>query len=133
MFAHVRSFKPSYTTIPEHMPANHRFVASWSPERFSRWAEKIGPQTREWVEGVLASKVDPEQAYRTCLVVIRLPDRNGAARLEAACARGTCYGVRSYKDIKSILDKGLDRVAPDAPEPRPATAHRRLRGGTYYK
>ena len=39
--AHARSYvRGGYTTLPEHMPPEHRFYAEWSPSRFVQWAGK---------------------------------------------------------------------------------------------
>jgi transposase len=41
--SHGRSYrKGGYTTLPEHMPRNHREHAAWTPERMIRWAAKTG-------------------------------------------------------------------------------------------
>ena len=33
-------------TDPDHMPSSHRHYAEWTPDRFRRWAGKIGPNTK---------------------------------------------------------------------------------------
>src|SRR4030043_382284 len=44
--AHARSHVlGGYTTLKEHMPSEHRDYAEWSPQRFIRWAGKIGVAT----------------------------------------------------------------------------------------
>ena len=65
----------------------------------------------------------PEQGYRSCLGILRLAKRYGAARLEAACARAGGVGARSYRHVDSILKHGLDRSR----SPRPALAARAVR------
>lgn len=37
--------KGRHTTVAEHMPEKHRRMGQWTPERFIRWAEKVGPHT----------------------------------------------------------------------------------------
>ena len=73
---------------------------------------------------ILADRPHPEQGYRSCLGILRLAKRYGAARLEAACARALAVGARSYRHVDSILKHGLDRLP--LPEPRRA-AHPRSR------
>ncbi len=34
-----------HSTIKEHMPPSHQKYLEWTPDRFKRWAAKIGPQT----------------------------------------------------------------------------------------
>ena len=132
--SHVRSYRRGrYTTQPEHMPPHHRFVAEWTPERFIRWGRKIGPQTGHMVEVILESRPHPQQAFRACLGLLRLADKHGPDRLEAACRRGLHFGLHTYKGVNNILDAELDRVAlEETPVPK-ATTHRHVRGGAYYR
>ena len=83
------------------MPANHRHYAEWSPERFLRWAEEIGLQTRALIETALRSRRHPQQAYRTCLGILGLAKRYTKERLEAASGRALASGIRSYTILVS--------------------------------
>lgn len=66
--AHPRCFKRyGYSTLLEHMPADHRACAEWTPERIKRWAGKIGSNTEAFIETMIASRSFPEQAYRAWL------------------------------------------------------------------
>lgn len=134
---HPRSHaKGGHTTDPAHMAKAHRKHQEWSPARFLRWAEQIGPQTRAVVEHQLTARPHPEHGYRACLGLLSLGKRHGEARLEAACARAQRIQAPSYGSIKSILDKGLDRLPlDDAAEPAQASlplSHGNLRGAEYY-
>jgi transposase len=133
--AHVRSFrKGGFTTDPGHRPKSHQAHLDWSPSRLVRWATKTGPSTAALVQDVLESRPHPEHGYRACLGILRLGDRYGPERLEAACARALKIGGRSYRSVKSILEHGLDR-APLAEEQttlRLPQAHPHLRGPGYY-
>jgi len=46
------------------------------------------------VEAILADRPHPEQGYRSCLGILRLAKRYGAARVEAACARAGTVAAR---------------------------------------
>src|SRR6059036_623307 len=127
--AHRRSFERGrHTTLTAHMPKAHQAHAGWRPSRFVDWATTIGPQTAALVTAILADRPHPEQGYRSCLGILRLAKRDGAARLEAACARALIVGVRSYRHVDSILKHGLDRLPPPEPaEQLPlAPAHEHL-------
>jgi transposase len=100
------------------------------------WAQTVGPQTAALVTAILASRPHPEQGYRSCLGILRLAKRDGALRLEAACARAVAVGARSYRHVDAILKHGLDRAPLPAPAPAaPAgpLVHDQLRGATYYQ
>ncbi len=130
---HVRRRgKGRASTLEEHMPEKHRHVASWTPERIEGWAAKTGPETAALCREVMAARAHPELGFRSCLGVLRLGDRYGAGRLEAACSRAHALGAVSYRSVRSILERGLDREAlPDAAVP-PAITHANVRGAGYY-
>ncbi len=135
--AHLRSAaRGQHTTVTAHMPKAHQRHREWSPSRIVAWAETIGPQTARLVQAILAARPHPEQGYRSCLGLFRLGRRDGAARLEAACARALAAGARSYRHVDAILKHGLDRCplpeAGSAPTPRPVV-HDQVRGATYYQ
>jgi transposase len=118
------------------MPKAHRAHREWSPSRIVAWAQTVGPQTAALVEVILASRPHPEQGYRSCLGILRLAKRDGAPRLEAACARAVAVGARSYRHVDAILKHGLDRcplplTGPALPA-RPLV-HDQLRGPEYYQ
>jgi transposase len=134
--AHLRDDTPGrHTTNPAHMPKAHQHHLEWTPSRLIQWAETIGAQTAALVHAILADRPHPEQGYRSCLGLLRLSRRDGAARLEAACARALTVGVRSYRHVDSILKHGLDRLPPPEPvEPLTlAPVHEHLRGRDYYQ
>jgi len=132
--SHPRSrARGRHTTQAEHMPANHRHYAEWSPERFLRWAEEIGSQTRSLIETALASRRHPQQAYRTCLGILGLAKRYTKERLEAASGRALASGIRSYRGIKNILDTGLDQVPLEEPASTSLDPHANIRGPSYYR
>jgi transposase len=134
--AHLRDDTPGrHTTTPAHMPKAHQHHLEWTPSRLIHWAETIGSQTAALVRAILADRPHPEQGYRSCLGLLRLSRRDGAARLEAACTRAMTVGIRSYRHVDSILKHGLDRLPlPEPAEPLPlAPVHEHVRGRDYYQ
>lgn len=122
-----------YITCRFHMPSEHqRRCQKWSPERFVRWAGKIGSKTRKMITHLLGSRRHPEQAYRSCMGILKLADKYNEARLEAACNLAMDNGLHGYRHIRNILKNGLDKVQTTE-EPRKATTnHRNVRGAGYY-
>jgi len=130
---HLRSnARGMHTTISEHMPTAHQKYAEWSPERILRWAQTMGPFTAQLVDTLFDSRKHPEQAYRSCLGILRLGDRYSKERLEAACRRALPAGIRSYKGIKSILDAKLDQIEADQTTAATLPSHANIRGQTYF-
>ena len=127
---HVRTDHPGYSTEKEHMPANHRWPQEQTPERFTKWAHQIGPQTETLIQQVLTSRQHPEQAYRACLGILKLANTASPTLLEAACGLALAANATSYKAVKRILDTKKDALeASSQPEP---IAHEHIRGQNYY-
>jgi len=117
------------------MPKSHQKYLEWTPSRIIKWAGKNGPSTEGLIRLVLESRIHPEQAYRSCLGIMRLAKRYSPERLEAACARAIRVKAYSYKSIESILRKGLDQQASlfDQPENTKTVNHPNIRGEQYYQ
>ena len=59
--SHPRSaLKGRHTTADEHMPEKHRQMGQWTPQRFIRWADSIGPNTAALITTVLGSRRHPQ-------------------------------------------------------------------------
>ncbi len=130
------SLRGKYTTLREHMPKAHQEHLEWTPSRLIRWAGQIGPETQKLLSHILENRPHPEQGYRSCLGVLRLGKRYCPERLEAACARALAFKAYSYKNVESILKKGLDQqpLVDASPQARlPLLEHENLRGKQYYR
>ena len=132
--AHVRSLTPyGHSTLKEHMPPSHQNYLEWTPSRIVTWAKKIGPATAELVEKIISSRVHPEQAYRSCLGILRLEKHYPKERLEKAARRALKFGAHSFRSLRNILSAGLDRLEENEPDSQPApSAHENIRGSHYY-
>ena len=132
--AHVRSFIPHrHSTLKEHMPVAHQNYLEWSPSRIVSWAKKTGPSTAELVQRIIDSRTHPEQAYRSCLGILRLEKHYSQQRLENAALRALKFGALSFKALRNILENGLDRLEenPDGLK-RALPDHENIRGSGYY-
>jgi transposase len=132
---HVRSLlRRGFTTDPAHMPPGHREFALWTPERLERWALQTGPNASGFVRALMEGRDHPQQAFRACMGVISLSKSYGPERVEAACGRALAYRALSYRNVKTILEKGLDQGWTPATEPEePGADHANVRGADYYK
>ena len=104
--SHVRA---GFTSLTEHMPSGHRFMAQWSVERFESWASDIGESTLQIVRLQLRKKRLPEQSFRSVLALLGLVKHYDRVRLEAACRRALEIGSPTRTSVESILKKGLDK------------------------
>jgi transposase len=132
--SHLRStIRGRHTTVKAHMPLNHQKYSEWNPERFKRWAAKIGPQALLLTETLLVQRQHPQQAYRSLLGILRLGKAYGDERLEAACARALKINALSYRSIESILKNGLDqKTLLNNEKNNKPVEHRNIRGADYY-
>jgi transposase len=130
--SHIRTDQ-RYTTVKQHMPPSHQRWADWSPDRFIRWAKKIGPQTTRLINMVLCARPHPQQGFRSAMGILRLSNDYGHQRLEAACHRALIIGGVSYRSVASILKHSLDQksLAQTADE-QPTIIHQNIRGHKYY-
>lgn len=132
--SHLRSRKEhGHTTRPEHMPKSHREHAKWTPERIIRWVGKAGKAAAEVAEKIIDDRPHPEQGFRACRGLIRLGEKYGADRLEAACARALVLQSSRYKTVNEILKHNLDKQPLPQTQPEtPAIEHDNVRGADYY-
>jgi transposase len=132
--SHARSYaRGRHSTIVEHLPPQHQLYLGWSPERLSSWAQRLGPSVKLVVDRLLVARKHPQQAYRTCLGVIRLGQTYGDDRLEAACYRALHVNAVAYRSIESMLKTGMDKkpLVIDSPQTT-LPLHENVRGPTYF-
>lgn len=130
--SHPRSHKKGfYSTCPEHRPPSHQKYLEWTPSRILSWAQKAGTNTAILVKEIMGSRAHVEQSYRSCLGLLRLGEKYGQERLENACKRAIHYRAYTYRSVKSILEKGLDKVGVEEAELQPLE-HQNIRGSNYY-
>jgi hypothetical protein len=120
------------TTVTEHRPKSHQQHLAWPPSRLRGGAQSVGPATAQLFAAILESKPHPERGYRSCLGILRLGQRYSTERLEAAAVRAVSSGACSYRSVKSILERRLDRRPLEPPAARPPLAHDNLRGAAYF-
>jgi transposase len=124
---HPRGRKPGsrYTVLAHLPPAAQAFFArdrDWCAKR----AAEVGPACAELIARLLADRI--VERLRAAQGVLRLAERYGAARLEAACARALFHASPHYRTVKTILAGGFDqRPLPElAATPNPYGAESRF-------
>lgn len=118
------------------MPEKHKKYIQWNGKRFISWAESAGPHTAIAVQAILSNHKVEQQGYRSCLALLKLGDKYGVQRLEAACHKALTYTPRpSFQSIKTILTTGQDKLPaqPEITAPSPTSEnHSFVRGADYY-
>lgn len=99
-----------YSTVTDHMPINHQQYLTWNSERFISWATKIGPNTLAVVKSILSIHKVEQQAYKSCMALLKLADKYSIQRVECACKKALSYSVTpSYKSVQTIIKNGQDK------------------------
>jgi transposase len=116
---HERAAKPGQRlTNLQHLPPEKLPGLTQDADSLLAEAQAVGPALLSIVQGLLNDAV----LYRlpTAGRLVRLQNRFGAQRLEAACQRALAFDDPSYKTIKRILEQGLDQEAAPVPVVLPA-------------
>jgi transposase len=143
--SHRRLFgkKGQYSTDTAHMSSTWGTLDNpWNPERFERWADNIGPATRETVDRILASRTIVEQTFVSCQNVLGLAKSYGRVLLEQGCDTIVSRGptIPTYTAVKnaiiSIKRDGAAATSPihlTVPKPDKLGPGGRTRGAEYYR
>lgn len=135
--SHIRSrVQGAKTTLPEHMPDNHRAWAERSPEGYIARALAVGPSVGELVERILGERVHPQLAFRSCEGLLRLAREYGSGRTETASRRALLLAAHSYKHVRATLENALENepvVEIESQGDTLPSVHVNLRGSGYYQ
>ncbi|KAF5048898.1 IS21 family transposase ISPpu7 [anaerobic digester metagenome] len=105
---HPRLHKPgTRSTVQDHMPPEATAYLMRDPQWCLTQAAKVGERCQELVEGLFGHRVLDN--LRAVQGLLQLGSRYGKRRLEAACARAMDHGAGTYRNVKNILEKGLDQ------------------------
>jgi transposase len=98
--------KGQWLTRPEHYPAEKAAYLEGTAAHCQQRAETIGPSTAQLVRELLAER--PQDRLRSVHSLLRLGEKVGGIRLEAACRRALYFGDGHYRRVKDILNAGLE-------------------------
>lgn len=118
-------------TLHAHLPPDKVHFLLQTPRWCQQQAAEIGPTCAAVLAALLGER--PLDRLRGAQGVLRLAQRYGPRRLEAACARAAAVGEYRYQTVKTILAAGLEHQpllecglapppAPAGPPPRHARA-----------
>ncbi len=108
---HTRAERPGQrVTHLDHLPHHKVPGLLITREECRRQAAEIGSGVLQVVEVLLEHR--PEDRLRSAGRVLRLAERFGPQRLEAACSRSLYFDDPSYVTVKHILEEGLDVEQP---------------------
>lgn len=129
---HIRSFeKGGATTLPEHQHPDHRAYAERTPECFTQWAKKIGPNTLAIVQHQFEGEF-PMLGLPACDRLRKLARQYGEAELESAAQRAVEIKSLTVKSVRSLLSTGRYRKHHEEPRQGNLPLHHNVRGPDYY-
>lgn len=114
--------KGQYSTLPEHVPPQHRNVDGlWSRRWFTDRAARVGPATLQVIEQLLDGQTIEAQGYLACQNILDGLGKNNRERLEAACQellnRGAHPSYSALKRLMASIDSDTKKPKPRVPAP----------------
>jgi transposase len=133
---HVRNYrKHGYSTQDDHMPEKHvhyKQSQGWNEEYFLEKGKSIGENTLLVIKKIIASRQFTEQTYNACLGILRLKEKYGQERLEAASKRALLGSSINYTTISNILSSGMDKLPHIEANILTIPFHDNIRGASNY-
>ncbi len=111
---HERATRPwQIVRNPLHAPPHLEEYMNTTSAGLVRWAGRLGDTIGLVAESILADKA--VDGMRPVRALIRLATTYPAERVQRACARALHYDTATYRSVKEILEKNLDRLPADEP------------------
>jgi hypothetical protein len=92
-----------WNDYPPEKAAFYQRTPAWYREQ----AKVVGPETCQTVETLLGEHA--LHYLRQCQGILRMKEKYSPERLERACARANAFGDPSYRTVRTILERDLDR------------------------
>ncbi|GAA0504525.1 IS21 family transposase [Salinibacillus aidingensis] len=130
--------KGENSSLPDHMPRDHRKYVEFDRESILKWGETAGPATLLTVERILESYSNEKQGLKSTYGLMKLADKYSIERIETACERVMSYTPRpKLKSIQTILKTGQDKLPVENKTKRTSTQNSSnnygfTRGAEYY-
>lgn len=112
---HERMKAGERSTDYHDYPKERAAYAMRDPKALVATAQRRGEHIGRLTEELLAGDF-PWSRLRQGQKLIRLAERYGDARVDAACRRALAFGMTNVRRVEAIVVDGLDR-APSAPQP----------------
>jgi hypothetical protein len=127
---HARKRKPGdRSTVRDHQPPEAQAWLDHDPQWCLARAKEIGPACHAVILALFNDTVLVN--LRGAQGIVRMREKYGDARLNAACERALTFSSPKYRTIKTILDKGLDSQPAAAPAQSLEPADTYLNGGRF--
>lgn len=115
---HPKVAKGKHSTDFEDYPKEKSAYAMRDVDYYIRTARSRGESQGAFMEKLLSGDV-PWAYIRQAQALLRLCDKYGSTRLEAACSRALAFGLMNVKRVEGIITQSLQRET--APRPTGST------------
>lgn len=99
-----------YTDYPDKRTP---YALRW-PEYYRKRARELGSAAGDFTDKLLSSEF-PWSRLRQAQKLLRLAERYGATRLEAACQRALEFDLQDVYRVQRILEQGLESQSEPSP------------------
>jgi transposase len=106
-----------HSTLDDHMPPDALAYKLRDPQWCLAQAEKIGSACLQLIKELFSNRVLDH--LRAAQGVVRLAERYGNQRLDAACARALLFDAPRYRTVKTILENNQEQAVETANTPLP--------------
>ena len=121
----------TWRTDPQDYPPDKLAYLEQTPAYCRRRADEWGPHVGQYMRRILTDHA--MRNLRKAQGVLRLGEQYGAEALDGACRRALRFGNFRYRSLRTILEEGLWRQAPDSPPARaPHPSYRFARPADYF-
>ena len=124
-----RTGLPGYSTLPEHMPEDHRAFLEGTLAKLLAQGEALGPEVAEFMGGLVSARAFPEQAYGSCQGVLSLARRYRPGHMAKVCGRLIRRKKVSYRALRDELKKEHKQSSSSGTA---LPSHEQVRGGAYF-
>ncbi len=118
---HPKLAKGKRSTDFTDYPKEKSAYAMRDVDYYIRTAKSRGEQQGAFMENLLAGDV-PWAYIRQAQALLRLTDKYGSSRVEAACSRALAFGLMNVKRVEGIITQSLERETTPKPAGAKVTA-----------
>jgi len=135
---HPRSYiNGGRTTLAEHMPPKYRhYFESYDKEKLLIKAQNVGGSVFNWAQMIFNLKGRPPRTLcHTVQGALSLVREFGELRVNNICERAVRFNIQSYKQLRSMLINGADRLpisVESNTESHLPQCHENVRGARHY-
>jgi len=132
--AHQRQYTSGKTSLPEHMPKNHRAYNDMTIDSLHEWVNAQSVEIKNFVDRLISESQHEQQALRAGFGLKKLCKDYGVERVTRACQRALTVDAYELRSIKSILKQNLDCMPTSNPTPEEEgnIKHENVRGEEYF-